>query len=437
MTRFRWPAVLLFGTLLAACSSSNNDPAVPLDPLAPGGTHLTVDINPEAAWPPPALLDHAPEQDSGRKLFYRNWLSVTRNGKPLAGPGLDDATCAGCHIEMARAGDRTLDYDPLLIARPVTQTHRTELGAQVHRFRFDGAKPAATLQIDHVHKVFDYPDGTGRWLRYPVAHAVTADAERLPVALRAAPLLFGWGLLARVDPVMLAHFHDPEDRDGNGISGQMERIEHRGNGSSTDESIGLLGWKAGHARLRDQIRTALEQDMGVTSEPFCAQRIDRKPNAQCRPEISEAELETLTDYVAGIGVPGRRAGATRHGQNLFGQAGCAQCHVPVLQTLPADQPELDRQWIWAFTDLMLHDMGPELADPGDSSEAREWRTAPLWGVGLAERWLTDRGFLHDGRARTLEEAVLWHGGEARRARNTFAGMPARDREALLDFVRSL
>jgi len=437
MTRFRWPAVLLCGTLLAACSSSNNDPAVPLDPLAPGGTHLTVDIDPEAAWPPPALLDHAPEQDSGRKLFYRNWLSVTRNHKPLAGPGLDDATCAGCHIEMARDGDRTLDYDPLLIARPVSQAHRAELGAQVHRFRVDGATPAATLHIDQVDQAFDYPDGTTRWLQYPVANAATPEAESFPVALRAAPLLFGWGLLARVDPAMLSFFNDPNDRDGNGISGRMAHIEPRGDGGATDGSIGLLGWKAGHARLRDQIRTALEQDMGVTGEAFCAQRTDRKPNTQCRPEITDAELEALTDYVAGIGVPQRRAGATRHGQNLFGEAGCAQCHVPVLQTLPADRPELDRQWIWAFTDLMLHDMGPELADPGDSPEAREWRTAPLWGVGLAERWLPDRGFLHDGRARTLEEAVLWHGGEALDARETFAAMPAEDREALLEFVRSL
>jgi len=438
MTPFRrGAALLLCGGLVAACSLSRDDPAASLDPLAPGGTHLTVEIDRQAAWPPPALINHAPEADSGRRLFYRNWLSARRDGRPLAGPGLDDATCAGCHIEMARPGDRTLDYDPLLIARPVTNTHQRRFGAQVHRFRIGDQSLAATLQIEQVHKVFEYPDGTVRRLQYPVAHAAPPDGERFAVALRAAPLLFGWGLLARVDPAMLAHFHDPSDQDRNGISGRMARIDNLDDGGATDDAIGRLGWKAGHARLRDQIRTALAHDMGVTSEPFCAHKADRKRNAKCRPEISEAELEALTDYVAGIGVPERRGGATRHGQDLFGQAGCAQCHVSVLQTLPADQPELDRQWIWAFTDLMLHDMGPELADPGDSPKAREWRTAPLWGAGLAEQWLPDRGFLHDGRARTLEEAVLWHGGEARRARDTFAGMSAEEREALLNYVRSL
>lgn len=307
----------------------------------------------------------------------------------------------------------------------------------MHRFRIGDQSLAATLQIEPAHKRFDYSDGTVNQLQYPVARAATHDGESFAVALRAAPLLFGWGLLARVDPEMLAHFHDPDDRDGNGISGRMARIETRDDGGTTDDAIGLLGWKAGHSSLRAQIRTALAHDMGVTREPFCAQQVDRTRDSACRPEISEAEIEALTEYVAGIRVPNRRAGATRHGQDLFGQAGCAQCHVSVLQTLPADRPELDRQWVWAFTDLMLHDMGPELADPGDSPDAREWRTAPLWSAGLAEQWLPDRGFLHDGRARTIEEAVLWHGGEARRARDTFARMSAEEREALLAFVRSL
>ena len=437
MSRFRRGAALLCTGLLAACSSSNDEPVGALDPLAPGGTHLTVDIDPGAAWPPPPLIGHAPDQDAGGALFYRNWLSVTREDKPLAGPSLDDATCAGCHIEMARPGDRTLDYDPLLIARPITKMHRARIGAQVHRFRVGDQSLAPTLQIEPAHKQFDYPDGTVRRLQYPVARAATPDGMSFAVALRAAPLLFGWGLLARVDPEMLAHFHDPNDRDGNGISGRMARVESREDGGTTNDAIGLLGWKAEQPRLRAQIRSALAQDMGVISEPLCAHKLDQKRKSDCRPEISEAELTALTDYVAGIGVPERRAGAARRGQDLFGQAGCAQCHVSVLRTQPADRPELDRQWIWSFTDLMLHDMGPELADPGDAPEAREWRTAPLWGVGLAEKWLADRGFLHDGRARTLEEAVLWHGGEARRARDAFAGMSSEEREALLDFVRSL
>jgi len=404
------------------------------DPLAPGGTHLTVAIDSSSTWSPPELIGHAPVFDRGRRLFYRNWLNATRAGRPLAGPGLDDATCAGCHIEMARPGDRTLDYDPLLIARPVREADRQAFGDQIHRFRVDGNPPLASVHIELVSRPFTYPDGTRRALQFPIARAETDDGRGFPVALRAAPLLFGWGLLERVDPEMLAYFHDPNDRDGDGISGRMARVEPGSGGAPT---LGLLGWKSGHASLRAQIRTALAHDMGVTSRPDAGSACSAPGRHGCRAEISDAELDALTEYVRNIGVPVRRTGATQRGQDLFGIAGCAQCHVPVLQTRSGDTPALDRQWAWAFTDLMLHDMGVALADPGDAPDAREWRTAPLWGVGLAEQWLPERGFLHDGRARTLEEAVLWHGGEAAPAREAFAEMPAADREALLEFVRSL
>lgn len=434
MVNSRTLVALLGGALAAACTGPARDPAAPipaLDPLAPGGSHLTLAIEPETSWPPPALIGHAPAGDIGRELFYRNWLSATRAGQPLAGPGLDDATCAGCHIEMARPGDRTLDYDPLLIARPARAADRQKFGNQIHRFRIDGQPPAAVLHIEHAARQFTYPDGTQHKLQYPVAEAATPEGRRFPVALRAAPLLFGWGLLERADPDMLAHFHDPQDRNGDGISGRMARVD-AGHGGA----IGRLGWKGGHARLRAQIRTALAHDMGVAGPPESGD-CRNAGNVGCDVEISRAELNALTAYVAGIGVPARRAGATRHGQDLFGQAGCAQCHVPALQTLPDEREALDRQWVWAFTDLMLHDMGAALADPGGAADAREWRTAALWGVGLAEQWLPDRGFLHDGRARTLEEAVLWHGGEALDARDAFAALPAGDREALLEFVRAL
>jgi len=428
---------LFCGGLLAACTPSAVEPGafgLDSDPLAPGGTHLTFALDSAAAWPPPELIEHAPAFDPGRRLFYRNWLSVTRAGRPLAGPGLDDATCAGCHIDMARPGDRTLDYDPLLIARPIHEFDRLALGEQIHRFRVDGRPPAASVRIDQASIGFTYPDGTRRTLQFPVARATTSDGRAFPVALRAAPLLFGWGLLERIDPDMLAHFHDPQDRNGDGVSGRMARVNEHSGG---EPAIGLLGWKGGHADLRAQIRAALAHDMGVIGPPDADPGCSGAGAKACRTEISNLELEALTGYVRNIGVPQRRSGASRRGQNLFGQAGCAQCHVPALQTLPAESPALDAQWAWAFTDLMLHDMGAALADPGDASDAREWRTAPLWGVGLAEKWLPERGFLHDGRARTLEEAVLWHGGEARSARDAFAAMPVEDRRALIEFVRAL
>ena len=126
------------------------------------------------------------------------------------------------------------------------------------------------------------------------------------------------------------------------------------------------------------------------------------------------------------------------GQHLFGIVGCADCHVTVLKTRGADEDgPLAGQLVWPYSNLMLHDMGPALAEPGGAADASEWRTAPLWGLGVVETHVPERGFLHDGRARTIEEAILWHGGEAEHSRQRFVALTAGEREALLAYVRSL
>jgi len=260
-----------------------------------------------------------------------------------------------------------------------------------------------------------------------VGYATVHTGERIPVGLRAAPLLFGWGLIEQTETTMLEHFHDPEDANGDGISGRL--VRPRGTPSDAGAKIGFLGWKNGQASLRAQIAGALANDMGVLSATAC--------ESACAPEISERELDQLTDYVRYIGVPDRRPDRSRRGQDLFGLAGCSDCHVSVQLTTSGESGPLSGQLIWPYSDLMLHDMGEALADPGNDPDRREWRTAPLWGVGLVEERFPLRGFLHDGRARNLEEAILWHDGEARRARDVFASLPRRDREALLGFVRSL
>ncbi|NKI35372.1 thiol oxidoreductase [Wenzhouxiangella sp. XN79A] len=424
----RFATGLLAAAFVAACGSATDDRSFatgPFGPLAPGGTHLTRSVDASSGWPGEALTESALDDGTGRDLFYRNWLTEAQDRPPILGPRYDAVSCTACHVEMARPGVDALDARPPLIARTVMAEHLAEFGPQLQRFRTDRAAPAFELEVTWTPVPFTYPDGTEQSLRSPQAHALTDDGRRIPVGLRAAPLLFGWGLMERIDPDMLAYYDDPYDRNGDGISGRS-RPAVRDDGSI---GPGLLGWKNAHASLTAQVRAALVHDMGITSVRDCRQG--------CDAELSEPDLHALTDFVRGIGVPQHRLDGQRRGQDLFGQAGCAQCHVPVVQTLPDPRPELDRQWLWAYSDLMLHDMGPGLADPGDNAEGREWRTAPLWGVGLAERFLTGRGFLHDGRARTLEEAILWHGGEAAEARDAFARLPAGDRHALLEFVRSL
>ena len=428
MREARSAAGLLAVTLTAACGPTADDRSFstgPFGPLAPGGSYLTLAVDVETGWPGPELSASVLENGRGRALFYRDWMQTEDGRSPVLGPAFDAGSCAACHVEMSPPGSVDLKDQSRLIARPVLPEHLAEFGPQIQQFRIDGRSPLATLDVRWESVPFTYPDGTSVSLRAPDAHALTPDGRRIPVGLRAAPLLFGWGLMDRVDPDMLAYYDDPGDHDADGISGRINPVV----GDNGSVSPGLLGWKGAHASLDSQVRAALIHDMGITSHPGCT--------PPCEIELSQPDVDALTDFVRGIGVPQHRLAGQRRGQDLFGLTGCAQCHVPVVQTLPDPRAELDRQWLWAYSNLMLHDMGAGLADPGEGIEAREWRTTPLWGIGLVERSLPGRGFLHDGRARSIEEAVLWHGGEAAAARDAFANLSADDRRELLEFVRAL
>jgi CxxC motif-containing protein (DUF1111 family) len=349
----------------------------------------------------------------GRNLYFRDWLTVAGDAGPLAGPDLDASNCAACHSETA---PHSPGVGPR-VAVPVRANDEARYGPQLSMQHHRGEAPVARLQVSWEHSSFTYPDGVSRDLRRPRITATMRDGNRIPAAWRAAPLLFGWGLMAQVPTRTLSAFDDPQDRDGNGISGRVVWREGR---------PATLGWKNTQATLHDQIAGALRKDMGIDG-----------PDAPV-PEITQNQLDALVAYISRLGVPERRNSADgQRGEMLFGRAGCAACHVPAMITARHREPGFSEQLIWPYSDLALHDMGEELADSGDSPLAREWRTAPLWGLGLVEARLPARGFLHDGRARTLEEAILWHGGEAAASRRRFARLPLQGREALLRFVRSL
>ncbi|HEY0096255.1 MAG TPA: di-heme oxidoredictase family protein, partial [Archangium sp.] len=210
-----------------------------------------------------------------------------------------------------------------------------------------------------------------------------------------------------------------------------------------------FGWKANQPSLRQQNAGAFRGDIGITSDLFPEE--DCPPaQAACRaapsggaPELDAQKLEHVTFYTRMLAVPARRNvddSEVLRGRRLFRELDCAACHVPRLETgIVEDAPELSKQVIFPYTDLLLHDMGAELADDRPDFEAtgREWRTPPLWGIGLVETVNRHTRFLHDGRARSLEEAILWHGGEAERSREHFRELSAPDRAALLRFLESL
>jgi CxxC motif-containing protein (DUF1111 family) len=295
-----------------------------------------------------------------------------------------------------------------------------------------------------------YPDGTSYSLRKPrywIDQPAYGDLpDDLLISPRVAPIMIGLGLLEAIPHSRLLDLADPEDEDGDGISGKPNWVWDI---RESDYSIGRFGWKAEQPNIEQQTAGAFLGDMGLTSELYPSQNCPT-PQMECLAEFDDgmAEidariLERVTLYTRTLAIPGRREydhPEVLRGKLMFHQAQCGQCHVPSHRTeaLPT-LPEFADQLIWPYTDLLLHDLGEELSDhrPSYDAQGSEWKTPPLWGLGLIRVVNKHEYLLHDGRARGVEEAILWHGGEAEDSRRLFKEMNQSDRTALIRFVRSL
>ena len=281
-----------------------------------------------------------------------------------------------------------------------------------------------------------YGDGTPYELRRPVLSFQGTTPEHH--ALRNAQPLIGLGLLEAIDESTILALADPCDEDGNGISGRARLVPDPVDPTLT--RLGRFTAKAGRATILEQLARALNRDMGVTTSIFPILDGESKPGS---PEVSDDELALMNRYTSLLGVSARRGLTDEialHGETVFAAAGCTSCHVPELATGDHHPyAELRGQTIRPYTDLLLHDLGPGLADTMSEGEAapEEWRTAPLWNIGLTQGVSGGQAYLHDGRARTLAEAILWHGGEAENSKEFFRNLPAEDRLALITFLESL
>ena len=261
---------------------------------------------------------------------------------------------------------------------------------------------------------------------------------------RVAPVVFGLGLLEAVPAQDILLRADPRDRNRDGVSGRVNLVFDAVRRRTV---VGRFGWKANTPSLLQQTAGAYNGDMGVTSSIFPSESCEGQvPNPECQlhsPEVDDATVDAVAFYTQTLAVPARRnlddPTATK-GEFLFYVAGCAGCHTPTLRTgtLPG-VPEVSNQVIHPYTDLLVHDLGDGLADnrPDFQASGREWRTPPLWGIGLVQTVNGHTNFLHDGRARNLLEAVLWHGGEAAGARERVRRFSASERAALVTFLESL
>ena len=283
-------------------------------------------------------------------------------------------------------------------------------------------------------------------------------AEQLPpstpMSLRLPPPVFGVGLIEAIDEATILALADSADADGDGISGRPNwvyagaYVPHSAPGGGAQLRIGRFGRKAQVSNLIEQTVEAYHQDMGITSEFLPVENVnplssvddaavDRTPD----PEVSQGTVQAVVHYLRTLAPPAPAPdNASRtEGRNLFTQIGCASCHVPALRTGQSQIAALVDRQAELYSDLLLHDMGEALADnrPDGSATGREWRTTPLWGLRLMRRFLNGEAFLlHDGRARTVDEAIRLHGGEGLASRQAFEALTPAQRAALIGFVET-
>ncbi|MFV8570359.1 di-heme oxidoredictase family protein [Marinobacter sp. SBS5] len=464
--------VLIWGTLAMASvpvfAASHSGYPIQTTPNTGGeGTVQQADTNAYSL--PQANLSMTKRLDfSVGNSFFRNpWVEApaSTDARDGLGPLFNTNSCQGCHIKDGRGHSPGIDEPPvslfLRLAVPADPLKDSDIlrtqgfkpapvyGAQLQTAALPAAKPEANLRIEWQPVTETLADGHQVSMRKPVYHIDTPNYGPLPENLltspRVAPQMIGMGLLEAIPISDLQGLADPDDADKDGISGKLNQVWDL---ATRQTAPGRFGWKAAEPNVHQQSMGAFAGDMGLTSS--LKPTTDCTPEQKCEqfpdggaPEVTDKVAGFVTFYAKSLAVPARRnleQKTVQQGAKRFNEIGCAACHTPKHTTGEvADRPDLSNQTIWPYTDLLLHDMGPALADGRDEflANGNEWRTPPLWGTGLAQVVNPQAGFLHDGRARTPEEAILWHGGEAQAAADRYRHLPASDRQALIDFLNSL
>ena len=412
----------------------------------------------------------------GNGLFRKLWVSSPSStlASDGLGPLYNARSCQRCHIKDGRGHPPEGPHDNaismfLRISIPGDGSARSEeiaeylatlpdptYGTQLQDFSVAGHPAEYRLHIDYEEIEVPLSGGETASLRNPTYTAADLGYGPLhPDAMlspRVAPQMIGLGLLEAIPAVDILALADPDDTNGDGISGRPNIVWST---EFEQPMLGRFGLKAGAPTVREQSAAAFAGDIGISNPLFPAAWGEcTETQSECRAaphgdgdergfEIDGEGLDLVTFYSRNLGVPARRdvgAPDVLRGKEVFYTTGCTSCHQPSFVTHRLeDQPEQSFQLIWPYTDMLLHDMGPGLADnrPEARATGTEWRTPPLWGIGLTEQVSGHTYFLHDGRARSLLEAVLWHGGEAQSQRDAVVNMPPADRAALITFLESL
>lgn len=406
----------------------------------------------------------------GQAFFRQPWVIAPSSTKARdgLGPLFSANSCSNCHVKNGRgvppsdlsqsfvsslvrlsqpATDSQADLEALLKIGVVPETN---YGDQLQHRSMPKVPEEATPRLSYTSIKGEYHDGTPYTLVKPILQLDNPRYgklhPKLETSIRVAPPMTGMGLIESLtDEAILANA-DPDDKNKDGISG---RANYVWDVQQEKTVLGRFGLKANQPNLLQQNAAAFSNDISITSPLFpkehCtpAQTLCHQAPHGGKPEISAEILQKVTFYTATLGVPARRGGddpVALKGEQLFKRLGCNQCHIETFKTAKdAKLAELANQTIHPYSDFLLHDMGEGLADnrPDFKASGTEWRTAPLWGVGLTKVINKQARFLHDGRARTLAEAILWHGGEAEPMKQAFVSLDKSDRDALIRFLNSL
>ena len=457
-------------TVLASLLAISASSAIAYDVKSGGGTSVKKDganafSLPAGNLPMSKRLDFS----VGNSFFRNPWVQApaSTDARDGLGPLFNTNGCQNCHIKDGRGhppeeGDIHAVSMLVRLSIPAMTPEQKKAfikdgvipeptyGGQLQDFALQDQTPEGTIEISYTDVPVTFADGTVVTLRKPDLSITNLGyGEMHPdtqMSARVAPPMIGLGLLESIPDETLKAWADEQAKNGDGISGKVNVVwDVRAN----DFAIGRFGWKAGQPNLMQQNAAAFNGDVGLTSNLFPNENCTSKqticndlPNGGS-PEVSDNILDFVEFYSQHLAVPIRRnvdKPEVKLGQELFAKVGCDSCHKTNVKTGNREGlPALSNQTIHPYSDMLLHDMGPGLADnrPEYLANGQEWRTQPLWGIGYTKEVNDHTYFLHDGRARNLMEAVLWHGGEAEMAKQKVLKFNQKEREALIAFLNSL
>ncbi|MCR2745506.1 c-type cytochrome [Limnobacter sp. YS8-69] len=445
-----------------------------MDPRTAGDVTVFVDGRNAFSFPAANLPDDERTRFAiGNSFFKRNWVQApaSTTARDGLGPHFIARSCGGCHVQDGRGKPPEI-LEHLNTEQPVDLLFRLSIpgkdsihgvvpepvyGDQLNNAAVNGVKPEGKIKIETTPVRGVYPDGTPYVLQKPT-YSFTNLAygpmhPNVMVSPRIAPQVIGLGLLEAIDEQEVLRNSQQQAARADSIKGVPNYVW---DSYARKEMLGRFGWKANVASLAHQTGGAFLGDIGITSSLFpsenctesqtdCLQAPNGSENGE--PELSDRLFDEIVFYQAVLAPPARRNvndAQVLKGQKLFESAQCAVCHRPSYTTGKVPFPALSSsalqgQKIWPYTDLLLHDMGEALADnrPDFKANGRQWKTPPLWGIGLIPDVNNHQRLLHDGRADGVEEAILWHGGEAEQSKNKFMNYSAQERAALIRFVESL